>query len=188
MIIAVPVAPRAYGVEAEEPSPEELPSSAVRPHAPWMQIEAGATPLDGQRRALRGRFYAGLSAGYRWDAFGTFLTLSHDTFVELLDDAPTLRLVHVGPGAEHLWFAGRVRSSVALGASVVTSREGLAERGSVGWFVDIRPSAFRFPVGSHFTIEWTPLMFDVTVPAMEGIPLILPNYMTVLAFEWSLAG
>lgn len=182
ILLTLQVGP-AVGADASEGEP--VPTSARRPDAPWAQLEVGATPLDGQRRALRGRFYFGASLGYRWQDFGLFATLSHDTFVELIEDADPLRLMHAGLGLEWLWLWGRVRSSISAGASTVLSRDGLARRGSTGWFIDVRPSAFRFPIGESCALEWVPLMFDLTVPDVRGIPLVLPSYMTVLALEWS---
>lgn len=87
---------------------------------------------------------------------------------------------------EALAFLGRVRCLFAAGLTVLLSDNVVDSAGTMGWYVDLRPSSVRWPIYDSFAIEFTPLSFALTVPVTDGIPIVLISYLTRVGFEWSL--
>ncbi|MEO1267975.1 MAG: hypothetical protein AAFX99_07750 [Myxococcota bacterium] len=123
-------------------------------------------------------------AGFRWGDWGAFLQLEHNMWLltDIAPESPLDTVLNIGLGGEVLYHDQRVRTSMALGTSTALFSTVLDDFGATGFFVDIRPLAYRFPVG-HYTIEFTPLSPIVMVPIIEGIPLVQLAYRSALTVE-----
>jgi hypothetical protein len=186
-VIVVPVE------EGEDPR-EQLPApgdailldAVSNEDAPWLQLHAGGSVYDTSRNVVVGRWSPGLLGGYRFSRLGYFAMVELDQVFDFTEDTQRLDMLNVGAGVELLNFLGHVRTSIAVGASILLSDTAIDEAGEVGWFVDVRPAALRWALSDRFALEFTPLTLDVAVPVIEGIPLTVFTYQTLVGVEWSL--
>lgn len=158
----------------------------TRADAWWLQAHVGGSIYDARRNLFLGRWSPGLQAGRRFSRFGAFAMLELDQTFEFTLQTERLDVLNAGVGFEVLTFLGHVRSSIAVGASVLLSSTAIEGPGKVGWFVDLRPAALRWALSPQLALELTPISLDVIVPVVEGIPLVVFSNMTLVAVEWSL--
>ncbi|MBW1873104.1 MAG: hypothetical protein JRJ19_13630 [Deltaproteobacteria bacterium] len=75
-----------------------------------------------------------------------------------------LGALNVGVGGEYIYANGLIRSSLAIGPSILLAGTPLDRAGSVGFFLDIRPAGFRFHVHDHLAIGFDPITFSIVAP------------------------
>jgi hypothetical protein len=137
------------------------------------------------RSLFAGTFGYSGRGGWRFGQWGAFLQVEHNLWVtsELETEVVTGAL-NVGLGAEFTFANGVIRSSLALGPSVLLYDTPLDPAGSTGFFVDIRPLGVRFPFMDRFAVGFDPLGFSLVAPVLKGIPLVQLTYRTGLYVEW----
>jgi hypothetical protein len=136
------------------------------------------------RSVLSGSFGYALRAGRRWDAWGAFLHIEHDLWVATEFELDVVRgAVNVGVGGEHLYHEGRVRTSIAVGPSILVSDTALDDAGSVGVFVDVRPVALRLPLSPQLALAVDPLTLTIVAPVLVGAALVRVEYRTAVYLE-----
>ncbi|MFN3200431.1 MAG: hypothetical protein ACE366_18680 [Bradymonadia bacterium] len=177
------VVPRMFGEDRAEVI---LTESVVRPDRWWLQGGAAVAIYDARREVALVRWSPGVLGGYRWTHVGVFGMLELDQTFDFTLETERLDVANIGVGIETLGFLGHVRSSFAVGASVLLSDTAIDEAGEVGWFIDMRPGGLRWALGEQTLLELTPIAFDVIVPVIEGLPLIVLSYTTVLTVEFNL--
>lgn len=175
-------APRAF---SEQRADTILLDSVVREGAPFIQIHAAGALYDARRDAFIGRWSPSLIGGYRFTFYGLYVIAELDQTFDFTLDTERLDVMNLGFGGEFLNFLGHVRSSLSVGASVLLTDTAIDKAGEIGWFFDLRPAALRWGIGDQLVVEFTPIALDVVTPVIEGIPLIVFSYTTVLGFEWS---
>lgn len=154
---------------------------------PYAQFEGHLSLLSDLvgRSLLAGTFgYAG-RGGWRFGPWGVFVQVEHNLWVtsELEQDVVTGAL-NVGVGGELVYADGFVRTSLALGPSVLVFDTALDEAGSTGVFLDLRPVGLRWALDPQWTLGFDPLGFSLVAPVLEGIPLVQVTYRTGLYLEW----
>lgn len=81
-----------------------------------------------------------------------------------------------------LHLDGRVRTSLAIGPSVLLFDTGLDRRGNVGLYFELRPLGIRWS-RPRATVVLDPLTFAVVAPVLTNIPLVQIQYRTALQIE-----
>ena len=76
-----------------------------------------------------------------------------------------------------------MRTSLALGTSILAFDTVLDDAGEVGLFIDFRPVGLRWAVHRLLAVGLDPISFAVVAPALGGIPLIYTQYRTELYLE-----
>jgi len=129
-------------------------------------------------------FGYGLRAGYRWGLLGAFLQVEHNIWRTTEYKRETVPgALNIALGGELNYGGGFVRTSLALGPSILLYDTLLDPAASAGIFVEVRPVGLRWRVGEHLAIGLDPLTFDVVAPVLSGIPLVYVQYRTVLTLE-----
>lgn len=133
---------------------------------------------------LSGSFGYGARAGYRFKKIGIFLHIEHNMWLAMEHHTEVVQgAVNLGLGGEIIYANGWVRTSLALGPSILAFDTVLDQAGETGIFLDARPVGLRFPVHDLLTIGLDPITFTVVAPVLGGIPLIYTQYRTVLYLE-----
>ena len=99
---------------------------------------------------------------------------------------PVQGAFNIGIGGEYLYFGRRMRSGINVGPSILLFDTGIDPAGTTGLFLDVRPAGLRWRLHDNVLIQFDPLTFTVVAPALSGIPLVVIEYRTALAFEFSL--
>ena len=89
----------------------------------------------------------------------------------------------LGAGVEGLFMDRRVRASLSLGASVLARDNPIDRAGHVGPYFDLRPGGYRLRLGGGLYLLLEPLTLHLIVPVLEGIPLAVVQYRSVLTLE-----
>lgn len=175
---------------AHELSPAPPPEGASPAHT-WGSIEVHGSFLSdvADRSQIQNTFGYGLQVGHRWRRWGVFIRAEQNLWLasELSRDLE-MGAANVGAGVDVVYYEGRMRSALSVGASVLLFETAFDEAGRTGFFVDLRPTGFRWPVGRNATIEWDPLTFTLVAPVLSGIPLLMLEYRTALSVEFRLGG
>lgn len=130
-------------------------------------------------------FGGAVKGGYRFGRWGAFLQLEANAWTdELASDRSFQGALDIGVGGEVLFAGDRLRTSLALGPSVLLRSTELDEAGTTGLFVDFRPLGVRWPLGDGFHIGVDPLSFALLMPVLDGIPLVEIQYRTIVAGEY----
>ncbi len=127
---------------------------------------------------------AGVRAGWRWGRWRAGLHIERNWWVPVefgvsVDDG-ALNVAAVG---EALWFDGFVRSSVALGASVLMYDTVLDDAGTTGPFFEVRPAGLRWAVGGGVHLVFDPLSVAVIYPVVSDPPLRKIERRTLFGVE-----
>jgi len=89
----------------------------------------------------------------------------------------------LGVGARFDFGGGRLRSSVAAGATLLAVPGDVDTAGTVGAFVDVRPVGFAWRLGPGVRLGVVPLSLTLAVPVLTGIPLVSIQYRTTIFAE-----
>ena len=93
---------------------------------------------------------------------------------------------NIGLGGEYLYFARRMRTALYIGPSVLLFDTGIDEAGTTGIYLDVRPTGIRWRLHDQVLVQFDPLTFTIVAPSLSGIPLVVIEYRTALAVEFSL--
>jgi hypothetical protein len=123
--------------------------------------------------------------GYRFGRWGFFAQVGYNSWVSLeTEEATSPSATNIGLGAEVLFFEGRARTSLALGPSIYNT-DASGEAGEVGFFIDLRPVGFRFPIGDSWSIGFDPIAFNFNAPVLSKIPLLVFKYVSIVSLEYT---
>jgi hypothetical protein len=89
----------------------------------------------------------------------------------------------LGVGARLDYGGGRLRSSLAAGATLLAIPGDIDTAGTIGAFVDVRPLAFAWRLGPGVRLGVVPLSLTLAVPVLTGIPLVSIQYRTTVFAE-----
>jgi hypothetical protein len=183
-LFAALAAPLAPAPAAAQGAAKARPKSAV-----ILQLEAFGSFLNdgvgGSNLAVSAGY--GGRAGWRHGAFGFFGEVTCDRWLATeLRTEWTPGVLDAGVGAELLFARGRVRSSVAGGASTLLFDTAFHDKGATGLYIDFRPLSLRFPLWPGLVVELSPLGFDVLSPALGEPHIRRIEYRTTIALEVAL--
>lgn len=151
------------------------------------EVHAGIFAESGNEKFLRA---LGLLTrlGWRWDDIGTFLVSDFSTWRSplVVEGEERMSALNLGVGLELLWLDGFVRSTGSVGASVLTRGAPDDEPGTTGFYLDIRPVAYRWQVSDRWHIAFAPVGGTFMVPVLSGIPLVELQFRTAISGEFSL--
>ena len=153
---------------------------------PFVALEGHVSLLSDitDRSVLAGTFGYGARGGYRWNNWGIFLVTEHNMWLATEYDTRVVQgAVNLGLGCEFIYGQGFVRTSLALGPSILAWNTILDDAGSVGVFLDLRPVGLRWAVHEILVIGFDPLNLALVAPVLDGIPLINIQYRTYLYLE-----
>ncbi|MCA9539087.1 MAG: hypothetical protein KC620_09370 [Myxococcales bacterium] len=152
----------------------------------FAQLEAHGSLLSdvADRSLLAGTFGGAARGGYRWQGWGAFLHIEQDSWLTTDNKTEVVQgAVNIGVGGEYTFAEGFVRTSVAVGPSILLFETVLDDPGSVGVFLDTRPLGLRWTLHEHFALGLDPIGFTVVAPVLDGIPLVQVEYRTALYVE-----
>ncbi len=133
---------------------------------------------------LAGAFGYGARGGYRWNSWGVFLQVEHNMWIATEQKTAVVQgAVNVGIGADFVYADGFVRTSLALGPSILAFDTVLDDAGSTGFFVDFRPVGLRWAVHDYLAVGLDPITFALVAPVLGGIPLVYTQFRTIIYLE-----
>jgi len=89
-----------------------------------------------------------------------------------------------GLGGEFRLADGFLRTSLAVGPSVLLFDTLLDRAGRVGLFVDVRPVGLRWKLNDRFTLGLDPFHLVLLAPVLTQIPLVRVQYRLSLSLEF----
>jgi hypothetical protein len=149
-------------------------------------LSLGAGLLLRDSNALARTFALGFAGGYRWGRVSLFGQLEGNFWRSLKLDhtEEVVMATNVGVGADVLSAEGLVRSSLALGPSILTIPTSIDKRWSVGFFVDLRPVGLRFAIADRWVLGVDPITLALVLPELDNIPLVELQFRTAAYVEW----
>ncbi len=154
-------------------------------HDRWFySLEAGGSLLEARQEIFLPRWQPGLQVGRRFGRTGAFFTFQFNQSFDFTQEVKKLEVYHLGFGLDHVFLYGRVRTSAAAGLAILGTQTDFDNKGTRGWFLDVRPLSVRFSGLRNQTLELTPLSMNLSIPVARGIPLILFSYFTTLSMEF----
>ncbi len=90
---------------------------------------------------------------------------------------------NIGIGPEFLWANNLIRTSMAMGISMLAHDTSLHRKHSTGFFSDLRPASIRWAVGERVFVEFTPLHAVILAPVLHHPRLIIIQYRSTLSLE-----
>ncbi|MGA9525116.1 MAG: hypothetical protein WBV82_26890 [Myxococcaceae bacterium] len=143
----------------------------------WLAAETGASLIEPS-------LHTALEGGYRLDRLGLLVRAEWNPWLTL--QQPSARanrgVTNIGVGGELRYFGDRMRSALLVGASVLLFRSAFDAPGTIGPFVGIVPTSFRFPWGRH-AVRVDPLSLYVLMPSLGSIPLVVIQYRHSVSLE-----
>jgi hypothetical protein len=126
--------------------------------------------------------------GHRWANKALFVSLEAQFWSSPdLDRKRQIAMaINLGIGAEILSAGGLLRTSLAVGPSLLAIPTDVDSAGSLGFFVDLRPLGLRFEIGGGLLFGIDPLSFTLLMPELSGIPLVELEYRTSVYVEHAL--
>jgi len=152
----------------------------------FISVEGNASILSdlAEKSIFSGMVSYGLRAGYRWSRLGVFAHIEHNMWHAMeFDSSLEMGAFNIGIGCEYVYAGGLIRSSLAIGPSVLLEDTPLDRAGSVGLFLDARPAGFRFQAHDNLVIGIDPISFSIVAPSLKNIPLFRVVYRTSLYAE-----
>jgi hypothetical protein len=123
--------------------------------------------------------------GYRLGRWGIFAQVGYNSWISLeTEEATSPSATNLGLGADVLFFEGRARTSLALGPSIYNTNA-TGEAGELGFFIDLRPVGFRFPICDNWSIGFDPIAFNFNAPVLSKIPLLVFKYVSIVSVEYT---
>jgi len=119
-----------------------------------------------------------------WDEKAVILQFEQDFWVATeFDVRVTQGAYNIAVGVDFTYFEGRAHTSIAFGPSILAFNTPLDGRGSVGWFMDVRPIGLQWDVHRFVRLGLDPISFAVVAPSLDGIPLVQIEYRTTFYLE-----
>jgi len=186
---ALLIAVMPIGSSNAEPSPAVEKGSETKaplPKEAFVRLELHYSFLTGlaDRSDAVPAFGYALKGGYRWGLVGTFLEFEQDFWVATEYDVRVVQgAYNIAAGVDFTYFEGRAHTSIAIGPSILGFNTLLDQRGSVGWFFDLRPIGLQWDVRRHVRLGLEPLSFVVVAPSLDAVPLVQIQYRTTFYLE-----
>ena len=179
---------RYASAEPEAPAPEQSAPRSARlvPREAFVRLELHYSILTelADRSDLVPAFGYGFKGGYRWGFVGAFLQFEQDFWIATeFDVRVTQGAYNIAVGVDFTYFEGRAHSSIAFGPSILAFDTPLDNRGSVGWFLDLRPIGVQWDVHRFVRLGLDPLSFAIVAPSLDGVPLVQVEYRTTFYLE-----
>ena len=137
--------------------------------------------------SLVGALAPGVRSGLRgthWGVFGVVEAALWWAPTGVEDETEVQSALNVGVGGEVLYGAGYVRTSLALGPSILLKGSELDTGGDVGFFLEFRAAGLRWDLDGPYVLVADPLSFSLIMPALDGIPLVEVEYRSGVAVEY----
>ena len=127
----------------------------------------------------------GVDLDRRFDRLRLFVRLEANAWRDRRDDGSYdfVLALDLGLGARIDYGGGRLRSSVAAGATLLAVPTDVDQAGTFGAFVDVRPLGYAWPLGHDLTVGVVPLSLTLSVPVLTGIPLVSIQFRTTVFAE-----
>jgi hypothetical protein len=167
-------------------SETKSPGEKVSLGGPFVSVEGHASILSNVANwsFLAGSFGYGVRGGYRFKNIGVFAQFEHNLWVATEFDREVVQgAFNIGVGGEVIYANGFVRTSLAIGPSILAFDTYLDKAGTTGFFVDFRPVGLRWAVHKYLVIGLDPIAFAFVAPVLDGIPLMYTQYRTALYLE-----
>jgi hypothetical protein len=133
---------------------------------------------------MSGSFGYAVKGGYRFKHIGIFAQFEHNLWVATEYDREVVQgAFNIGVGAEVIYANGFVRTSLAIGPSILAFDTYLDKAGSTGIFIDFRPVGLRWAVHKYLVVGLDPITFAFVAPVLDGIPLMYTQYRTTVYLE-----
>ena len=155
-------------------------------HGPFVALEGHVSLFSdiAERSLAAGTFGYGARGGYRWNDWGLFLAVEHNMWIATEYETNVVQgAVNIGVGGDFVYGGGLVRTSLAVGPSILAYDTILDDAGSVGFYLDARPVGLRWTVHEVLVIGLDPITFAVVAPVLDKIPLVYIQYRTMLYLE-----
>ena len=124
---------------------------------------------------------------YRFKTFGVFGQIELNGWNVMENESLTYQsALNIGLGGEVYYIDNRLRTALSGGLAVKLTNNELKESGEMGFFIDIRPTGLRFFINDLLTLAVDPIAFNLEVPVLSGIPLIVVEYRTVFIAEFDI--
>ncbi len=153
---------------------------------PFVQLELHASILSDavDKALLSGAWGYGLKGGYRWGSWGLFGQFEHNFWLTTEQNVDVVMgAFNLGIGLELTYARGFVRTSLALGPSILGFDSALDDAGTTGFFFELRPVGLRWDVHKHVVMGLDPISFALVAPVLGGIPILEVQYRTTLYVE-----
>ncbi len=167
-------------------SETKSPDKKDRIGGPFVTVEGHASVLTNVANwsFLAGSFGYAVRGGYRFKNIGIYALFEHNIWVATEFDQEVVQgTFNIGVGAEIIYANGFVRTSLAIGPSILAFDTYLDEAGTTGFFVDFRPVGLRWDVHKYLIVGLDPIAFAFVAPVLDGIPLMYTQYRTILYLE-----
>jgi hypothetical protein len=152
----------------------------------YLQLEAfGAALNDGVGGStITASLGYGGRGGWRLGMVGFFAEFARDHWLttEVATEL-TQGVLGLGAGAELLYANGRLRTSAAGGSATLLFDAAFHDKGTTGFYVDLRPLALRFRPAARLVVELTPIGFALVAPAVGELAIRRIEYRTTLTLE-----
>ena len=127
----------------------------------------------------------GVGVDRRFDRLHLYARLEGNAWRQRRDDGTYdfVLIFDLGAGARLDYGGGRLRSSVAAGATLLAVPADVDQAGTFGAFVDVRPVAYAWPLGRGARLGVVPLSLTLAVPVLTSIPLVSIQYRTTVFVE-----
>jgi hypothetical protein len=154
----------------------------------FVQAELHASLLSDakDKSLLQGTFGYGFRGGWRWSGWGVFLQVEQNLWLTTEQKNEVVYgAVNIGLGGEFTYANGFVRTSLAVGPSILAFDTVLDKAGTTGFFFDFRPLGLRWAVHERLVLALDPLTFTVVAPVLGGIPLANVEFRSAFYMETS---
>ena len=96
------------------------------------------------------------------------------------DDDVTNDLFSFGAGGAFGYFKNRMNTMLLLGTTVLLDDSFQNERGTMGFYSEIRPAGFEIPLGDFHLLIY-PITLSWLIPVLQNIPLFYVHYRTAVS-------
>jgi hypothetical protein len=152
----------------------------------YVQVEAFGSLLNdtvGGSNITASTGYGG-RAGWRRGAIGFFAEFSRDHWLTTeVRTALEQGVLDLGVGAEMLFAKKRLRVSAAGGSSTLLFDTAFHDKGTTGFYIDLRPASLRFFPLPWLVVELTPIGFTLVSPVTGELAIRRIEYRTTLTLE-----
>ena len=191
--LALLAASSSFAAAAADGADTLATTSAPAPASRWSwQADLGATifsrssTTDASLKLARAQA-VGASIDRRSDHLHVFARGELNSWRDQRDDGSNdfVLTLDLGLGLRIDYGAGRLRSSVAAGGTLLAVPSDVDKFGSVGAFVDVRPLAFVWPLARMpgTRIGLVPLSMTLAIPVVTGIPRTARTSITPISFR-----
>jgi hypothetical protein len=163
----------------------------IAPPGRWAaQADLGGTLMSRSSTSSTSLSFAraealGVGVDRRFDSLHLFVRAEGNAWRDRRDDGTYDFVLSfgLGLGARIDYGAGRLRSSIAAGATLLAAPTDVDQAGRFGTFVDLRPLGYAWPLAPGARVGVVPLSLTLAIPVLTGIPLVSIQYRTTVFAE-----